>query len=117
MTYKLTNKQEAEAVDLLLELLRDHVVPHEANVARARRGLYPRSPRTAIEAQRVRESAVRYALRVATEDDLRIARKIAADRSHQTGKNYAKFIDGEYDHAYGVQCVIAGLLYARGELV
>jgi predicted phosphatase len=44
---------------------------------------------------------------------IQIARKIAAEQSRQTGKNYAAFIEGRYDHAYGVRTAMAALKYAR----
>lgn len=45
--------------------------------------------------------------------DLEAARRIAANKSKQTGKNAEKFLNGSYDHAYGVQCVMAGIKYGR----
>lgn len=45
--------------------------------------------------------------------DLVAARRIAADRSKQSGKNVANFLSGRYDHAFGIQCVLAGIEYGR----
>jgi len=49
----------------------------------------------------------------ASESELVIARRIAADNSKQTGLNYQAFIDGRYDHAYGVRTALEALTYGR----
>lgn len=104
MPYTLTPEQEAEAVDLLLKLLGGHVKekPREPYVRPPYCPPYA-NPRAARKLRNVDPA------------ELVVARKIAADTSRQTGKNYAKFINGDYDHAYGVQCALAGMAAARGE--
>lgn len=108
MGHKLTPEQESEAVDLLLELLRDHVV--EPRVVTPRRKLW----QAEADRHNRRQARVGRRLARATADQLAAARKIAADQSAQTGKNYEKFMSGEYDHAFGVQCALAGMEYQEG---
>jgi hypothetical protein len=63
----------------------------------------------------VRRPARYVRLERAPEADLQAARIIAANKSKQTGKNVQNFLSGRYDHAFGVQCVLAGMRHARSE--
>lgn len=104
---KLTPAQEAEAVDLLLELVRDHVVGQQDQ-------LPPYNYRSGYRQRSVAQGMRQRLLRDANDEQLIAARKIAATRSSQTGKNYANFLNGDYDHAFGVQCALAGMEWALG---
>lgn len=55
----------------------------------------------------------RVAARVRPYKDLIAARRIAADMSHQTGRNYENFTSGRYDHAFGVRTALAAIEYGR----
>lgn len=45
--------------------------------------------------------------------DLLAARRIAGEKSRQTGRNYENFTSGRYDHAFGVQTALAAIEYGR----
>lgn len=105
---KLTPAQESEAVDLLLELVRDHIVDQQDPAK------LPYNYRSGYQQRSIAQGMRQRLLRDADDEQLAAARKIAATRSSQTGKNYANFINGDYDHAFGVQCALAGMAWALG---
>jgi hypothetical protein len=64
-------------------------------------------------ARRLEELLIQSCCEEDASPDLLAARRIAADQSMQTGKNYANFMSGRYDHAFGVRVALAAMQYGR----